>query len=233
MKQLLSAVLMLTFALPANAASIIHGPESFTVNRNTPYTTTVSAQQYEALILSFSYDSSALDLKSSVQDDTFTYGIAIDGIETVLGEIKGLIGVDPAEFGTVSVVLPNTVSESEFTVFARVAANTDSDIVSITNLEVNGELAWDGVLNTPETAFQKAGGLVTICHFDDDTEQFYKETLNIASIIKGKGHGQHGDDIIPLFWYMESRGADIALYGGNDWNKTSKALYLNDCVEGE
>jgi hypothetical protein len=233
MKSLLSALLLFAVALPASASTTIHGPETFSVNRNTPYSATISAQAYEALILSFTYDSTLLDKKTIEQDDTFTYGIIADGIETILGEVKGMTSADPAEIASVSTVLPASLNETEFIVFARVVANADSDIVYISNLEVNGEPAWDGVVNTPETVFQKAGGLVTICHFDDATEQFYKETVNIASIIKGKGHGQHGDDIIPLFWYQESRGGDIALHPGNDWNKTNKELYLNECKEGE
>ncbi len=233
MKTSLAALLLLLVALPAQASQIIHGPDSFTVNKNTPYSGVVGAQIFEALILSFTYDARELDAPSSTQNDSFEYGVLIEGEETVLGMIQGLENKVIEETGVVSVVIPATANETEFTVFARVTANTDSDVVKITNLEVAGEFAWDGIVNTAETAFQKSGGLVTICHFDDETERFYKETVNIASIIKGKGHGQHLDDIIPLFWYIESRGADAGLYGGNDWNKTSKALYLNNCEEGE
>lgn len=225
--------LLLVVALPVQANQVIHGPESFIVNRNASYSVTVGAQAYEALILSFMYDSTALDLRTSTQDDTFEYGVTIEGIETVLGTVKGLTGATDAEIVQVGVAIPVAANESEFSIFFRVIANTDTDVVEITNLEVSGEQAWDGILNTPETLFQKAQGLVTMCHFDNDTEQFYKETVNIASIIKGKGHGQHGDDIIPLFWYSESKGGDAGLYGGNDWNKTSKALYLNNCKDRE
>lgn len=202
MKILLSALLLFAVALPASASTTVHGPESFSVNRNTPYSATISAQAYEALILSFSYDARELDTPSTIQIDKFEYGIVADGVETLLGVVRGVNLLLPEEIGVISTMLPASLNETEFIVFARVVANADSDIVYISNLEVNGEPAWDGVVNSPETVFQKAGGLVTICHFDDTTEQFYKETVNIASIIKGKGHGQHGDDIIPLFWYQ-------------------------------
>ncbi len=232
MKQSFFVLGLLFIALPASAGSLLYGPESFSVNRNTPYRTLVEAQQYQSLQLSFSYDSKELDAPTSVQDDTFTYGILLDGVEYVLGTIKGQTGTTDAETGSLTVAVPLVANESSFEVFARLAANTDNDVVRITNLELTGEQVWDGQLNTPETAYGKSQGLVTICHFDNGAETFYKESVNISSIIKGRGHGQHGDDIIPLFWYIGSKVGDIALYGGNDWNKTNKLLFLNGCKEG-
>ena len=234
MKTSFTALLLLLVALPVNAATtVIHGPELFKVDRNTPYTATISAEAYESLTLSFLYDARELDTPSVIQTDKFEYGVVIDGVEEVLGVIRGVNQLLPEEMGSVNKVLPSTADEKEFTVFARLIANTDSDVVRLTDITVTGEPVWDGIVNTPETAFQRAQGVVTICHFDDMTERFYQEEVNIASIVKGRGHGQHLDDIIPLFWYQASRGVDITLFGGNDWNTTNRDIYLNNCEEGE
>jgi hypothetical protein len=233
MKKSFTILLLLLIAAPVSASSLLYGPESYMVTRLAPYSAVVEAQQFEALLLSFAYDAREFDTPTISQNDTLTYGITANGEEFILGTIKGINGLNESETGMVSALLPPAANETTFSIFARVSANTDSDVVRITNLEVRGKQVWDGTVNTPATAFQKAHGLVKICHFDDATEQFYKETVNIASIIKGKGHDQHVDDIIPLFWYVESRGGDVGLYGGNDWNKTNATLYLNECREGE
>lgn len=136
------------------------------------------------------------------------------------------MGSAPEEIGTVLVPIPDTLT-SEIEIVLQVDANSETaDSAVITNLAVIGSSM---AVNTPETAFELRER-VSICHFDDKTDTFKQITVPVVTLLDGRGHGHHGDDIIPAFWYIDKSG-QIIRHAGTDWNKTGLAIFKNNCGE--
>ena len=72
-----------------------------------------------------------------------------------------------------------------------------------------------------------ANAKVTLCHANNGSKEYSLITVSINSVIKGTGHGGHGDDIIPPFAY------DGGTYAGQNWTAGRAPLTSRaDCVTG-
>lgn len=70
-----------------------------------------------------------------------------------------------------------------------------------------------------------ANSKVTLCHANNGTNDFSLITVSINAVVKGTGHGGHGDDIIPPFTY------DGGSYAGQNWTAGRAPLTSRaDCV---
>lgn len=70
-----------------------------------------------------------------------------------------------------------------------------------------------------------ANAKVTLCHANNGSKEYSLITVSINSVIKGTGHGGHGDDIIPPFTY------DGGTYAGQNWTAGRAPLTSRaDCV---
>lgn len=66
---------------------------------------------------------------------------------------------------------------------------------------------------------------VTMCHANEGTNDYSLITVSISSVVKGTGHGGHGDDIIPPFTY------DGGSYAGQNWTSGRAPLTSRaDCL---
>ena len=75
----------------------------------------------------------------------------------------------------------------------------------------------------------------TLCHAtSSETNPYVLITVSHKSIVKGTGHGGHGDDIIPPFTYRPSRDAAPVEYPGKNWDDEGQAVFAAGCsVEGD
>lgn len=72
-----------------------------------------------------------------------------------------------------------------------------------------------------------ANAKVTLCHANNGTNDYSLITVSINAVVKGTGHGGHGDDIIPPFTY------DGGSYAGQNWAAGRAPLTSRaDCVPG-
>lgn len=101
---------------------------------------TLDVSSYENLTLSFTYDSTALDLTPS--QDSFSYGWQLGSEKHILGTVLGLSGSSTEEYGVVSTVLPELANANNLTLFIEVYANstTTSDKVEIKNISLIGDV---------------------------------------------------------------------------------------------
>jgi len=140
----ISQALVLSFALVLQSflpqtvfASAPISGVSHTVGKDTPYRSTqVDGSAFQDLTLSFEYNSTELDF--GPPRDSFTYGWTVGAVDNTLGTIEGEASSGPNEVGSISVNLPPEALVSGLSVYVAVFANTDSDIVKLTNLQLQG-----------------------------------------------------------------------------------------------
>src|SRR4051812_48130691 len=69
---------------------------------------------------------------------------------------------------------------------------------------------------------------VTLCHATrSDKNPYVQISVDDDAIVKG-GHGDHPDDIIPPFDYVDERGV-AQHYPGKNWDATGQAIWKNGC----
>jgi hypothetical protein len=227
MYRIVLAVVFLCFISTAPASAqerkTLFTLPNYVVTKTTPLVTTnLDVASYTDLELYFEFDTTTLDATPTV--DILRYGFNT----TELGFIAGKAGAASSEVGssTVSIETLEEVVRLYFTAFSNA---TTSDSARLSNLRLSGVDIPEGVLNAETDAYAPRTGKIDICHFDNDTDLFSKESVNLMSIVQGAGHAKHGDDIIPPFWYKSREGVSVK-FPGNDWNKTGKAIYAENCV---
>jgi uncharacterized repeat protein (TIGR01451 family) len=80
----------------------------------------------------------------------------------------------------------------------------------------------------PGVPLVKGNQKITICHATSSDKNPYNQlSVDVDSIVK-HGHGDHPNDIIPPFDYVDGSG-HTQHYPGKNWDATGQAIWLNGC----
>ena len=129
---------LVTLGIPAAFASTPVSNGSATIDKDHAYRSApVDGSQYLDMTWSFDYDTS--DLDASPTPDSLSYGWTVAGVDHVIGTMDGLAGSNnSAEIGFTAKQLPTGALADGLSVYAKVTANTSSDIVKLTNIKLEG-----------------------------------------------------------------------------------------------
>jgi len=175
------------------AQTQIFGPEQATVSTSSSYSSgQIDLSGYKNIDFSFDYDSSELDNQES---DSFTYEFFVDGSSVQSNTIDGETGLG-GETGTVALGTSTLQGASTTQLDVSVSANTDTDVVELTNVTVSGdkketeeqETQDPGTSQcaTPQTKGDSGAESVTIGNKD------YEKLWDVFDAEKQQGDGDFG-----------------------------------------